>query len=261
MRAYVDHILALLPFEPAAHERLGGPHCTYVGHPLVESAAALRPNNQEARRRDASPPVVLVLPGSRSIEINRLLAIFGEAAAQMAASCGTVEFVLPTVPHLLERVRKETANWTLPPRIVVEPEQKAEAFRTARAALAASGTVTLELAVAGVPTVVAYRASLLEEAIVRPLIRIPTIVLANLVLGENVMPEYLQRQASADRLAAALRLLIADTPERRKQLNAFARRDAIMGIGTTLPSEKAAAVVIECASRGRSDHPVAKTVQ
>lgn len=261
MRAYVDHILALLPFEPAAHERLGGPHCTYVGHPLVESAAALRPNNQEARRRDASPPVVLVLPGSRSIEINRLLAIFGEAAAQMAASCGTVEFVLPTVPHLLERVRKETANWTLPPRIVVEPEQKAEAFRTARAALAASGTVTLELAVAGVPTVVAYRASLLEEAIVRPLIRIPTIVLANLVLGENVMPEYLQRQASPDRLAAALRLLIADTPERRKQLNAFARLDAIMGIGTTLPSEKAAAVVIECASRGRSDQRVANTVQ
>jgi lipid-A-disaccharide synthase len=260
MRAYVDHILALLPFEPAAHERLGGPRCTYVGHPLVERAAALRPDDQEARRRAASPPVVLILPGSRSTEINRLLAIFGTAVQQMAASCGPVELILPTVPHLLERVRKETENWALPPRIVIEAEQKAKAFRTARAALAASGTVTLELAVAGVPTIVAYRASLLEEAIVRPLIRVPTIVLANLVLEANVMPEHLQRQATPDRLAAALGSLIADTPERRKQLDAFARLDAIMGIGTTAPSEKAAAVVIECALCGRSDQCVANTM-
>jgi lipid-A-disaccharide synthase len=261
MRAYVDHILALLPFEPAAHERLGGPRCTYVGHPLVERAAALRPNDLEASRRAASPPVVLVLPGSRSTEINRLLAIFGKAVAQMAASCGPVELVLPTVPHLLERIRKETANWTLPPRIVVEAAQKEEAFRKARAALAASGTVTLELAVAGVPTVVAYRASLLEEAIVRPLIRVSTIGLANLVLGEAVMPEYLQRQANPDRLAAALSSLIADTPERKKQLDAFARLDPIMGIGTTAPSEKAATVVMECALRRLSDQRVANTAE
>jgi lipid-A-disaccharide synthase len=261
MRAYVDHLLALLPFEPAAHERLGGPRCTYVGHPLVERAAKLRPDDQEARRRAASPPLVLVLPGSRSTEINRLLATFGTAVAKMAASCGPIELVLPTVPHLLERVRKETANWALQPRIVVEAEQKAQAFRTARAALAASGTVTLELAVAGIPTVVAYRASLLEEAIVRPLIRVSTIVLANLVLEESVMPEYLQRQASPDRLAAALGSLIVDTPERRKQLDAFARLDAIMGIGATAPSEKAAAVVMEYAVRGPSDRSDVKTVE
>jgi lipid-A-disaccharide synthase len=261
MRAYVDHILALLPFEPAAHERLGGPRCTYVGHPLVERVATLRPDDHEVRRRAASPPVVLVLPGSRGTEINRLIAIFGTAVSQMAASCGPVDLVLPTVPHLLERVTRDTANWTLPPRIVVEAEQKAEAFRTARVALAASGTVTLELAVAGVPTVVAYRASLLEEAIVRPLIRVPTIVLANLVLGANVMPEYLQRQANPDRLAGALRSLIADTAERRSQLDAFSRLDAIMGIGATAPSEKAAAVVLEYALRGRNDQRVAKTVK
>src|SRR5262249_54308636 len=101
MRAYVDHILALLPFEPAGHERLGGPRCTYVGHPLVERAATLRPDDQEARRRSASPPLVLVLPGSRSTEINRLLAIFGTAVAKMAANCGPIELILPTVPHLL----------------------------------------------------------------------------------------------------------------------------------------------------------------
>jgi lipid-A-disaccharide synthase len=261
MRTYVDHVLALLPFEPTAHARLGGPRCTYVGHPLVERAATLRPNDDEACQRAASPPVVLVLPGSRNTEITRLLGIFGMATTQIAASRGRVELILPTVPHLLERVRKETANWTLRPRIIVEAQQKAEAFRKARAALAASGTVTLELAVAGVPTVVAYKASLIEEAIVRPLIRVPTIVLANLVLGENVMPEYLQRQATPDRLAAALLPLIADTPERRKQLNAFARLDAIMGIGTTVPSEKAASVVLEHALRAASAQRVHQIMQ
>jgi lipid-A-disaccharide synthase len=156
-----------------------------------------------------------------------------------------LELVLPTVPHLLERVKKETASWPLRPRIVVEAEQKLAAFRSARAALAASGTVTLELAVAGVPTIVAYKAPLIEELILRPLIRVPTIVLANLVLGENVMPEFLQRQVNAERLATALGSLIADTPERQRQLDAFARLDAIMGIGAAVPSEQAAAIVME----------------
>jgi lipid-A-disaccharide synthase len=252
MRTYVDHVLALLPFEPAAHARLGGPPCTYVGHPLVESATALRPNPDEARRRDASPPVVLVLPGSRTSEIKRLLAVFGEAASLLAQRNGPLELILPTVPRQLQRVTKETASWPTRPRIIVDAEQKAAAFRTARAALAASGTVTLELAIAGVPAVVAYTASLIEELIVRPLIKVETIVLTNLVLDEKVMPEFVQRQVRAERLAAALASLIDDTPERNKQLRAFARLDAVMGIGAIVPSERAAAIVIDYARRGRA---------
>ena len=251
MRPYVDHVLALLPFEPAAHARLGGPPCTYVGHPLVESATALRPKPDEARRRNASPPVVLVLPGSRTSEINRLLAVFGEAASLLAQRSGPLELVLPTVPRQLQRVTKETARWPTRPRIIVDAEQKAAAFRAARAALAASGTVTLELAIAGVPTVVAYTASLIEELIVRPLIKVETIVLTNLVLDEKVMPEFVQRQVRAERLAAALASLIDDTPERNRQLKAFARLDAVMGIGAIVPSERAAAIVIDYAQRGR----------
>jgi lipid-A-disaccharide synthase len=247
MYDYVDRLMALLPFEPEAHERLGGPPCTYVGHPLVENAARLRPDADEAHRREASPPVVLVLPGSRSSEINRLLAVFGKAVSLVAKRDGPIELVLPTVPHLFERIKKETetANWPLRPRIVVDAEQKALAFRSARAALAASGTVTLELAVAGVPTVVAYSRPLIEELIVRPLITVDTIVLTNLVLGEKAMPEYLQRQVQPERLAAALGALIDDTPERRRQLRAFARLDDVMGIGTLAPSELAASIVIE----------------
>jgi lipid-A-disaccharide synthase len=251
MRAYVDHVLALLPFEPAAHARLGGPPCTYVGHPLSERVALLRPSPDEARRRGSDPPVVLVLPGSRSGEIARHLGLFGAAVGRVAERCGALEVVLPTVPHLAERVRAGVADWPVKPRIVVEEADKWAAFRTARAALAASGTVTLELAVAGIPTVVAYKVSLMTELMYHAFVRSPTVVLANLVLGDNVMPEILQRDATPERLAAALAPLIGDTPERRAQLDAFAKLDSVMEIGQRRPSEAAADIVIEVARRGR----------
>jgi lipid-A-disaccharide synthase len=134
------------------------------------------------------------------------------------------------------------------PRIVATEEEKWAAFRQARAALAASGTVTLELALAGVPTVVAYKVSLIEEAIAHLLIKVPTIVLANLVLGENVMPELVQRQATPEKLAAVLAPLVTNTPDRLRQLVAFARLDEVMAIGQARPSETAADVVIRLAS-------------
>ena len=251
MRGYVDHVLALLPFEPEAHARLGGPACTYVGHPMIESAAALRPNSEEMRRREQAPPVVLVLPGSRRTEIDRLLVVFGQAMSGVVQQFGEVEPVLPTVPHLRAQIEARTAAWALRPRIVVGAQEKSAAFRVARAALAASGTVTLELAMAGVPTVVAYKTSLIEEAVARLMIKVPTIVLANLVLGENVMPELVQRQANPEQLAATLIPLLSDTAERRNQLQAFDRLDAVMGIGQVAPSENAAEIVIDLARRGR----------
>jgi lipid-A-disaccharide synthase len=249
MRAYVDHVLALLPFEPAAHARLGGPECTYVGHPLAEQAGVLRPDAQEALRRRADPPIVLVLPGSRGGEVARHLGLFGSTLERVQEQCGQLDLVLPTVPHLAERVRNETGGWALPPRVVVDAAEKWAAFRTARAALAASGTVTLELAVAGVPTVVAYKVSLIEEAAARAFVRVPTIVLANLVLGENVMPEILQRQATPQRLAAELAALIGDTPQRQRQVDAFGRLDAAMEIGSAAPSVRAAEIVLAQARR------------
>jgi len=251
MRAYVDHVLALLPFEPAAHERLGGPPCTFVGHPLSEQVGQFRPSPEDARRRTSDPPLVLVLPGSRAGEIARHLAVFGAALAQLAERCGLIEAVLPTVPHLAERVRAGVADWPVQPRVVVAEADKWAAFRTARAALAASGTVTLELAVAGIPAVVAYKGSLLSELVFRALVRVPTIVLANLVLDDNVMPQITQRDATSERLAAELARLIGDTPERRAQVQAFARLDAVMAIGQARPSEAAADVVIEVVRRGR----------
>ena len=150
-------------------------------------------------------------------------------------------------------MKEATARWAIAPRIVVDPAEKRAAFRNARAALASSGTVTLELALACVPAVVAYRRSLLEYLIFRPLIRVPSIVLANLVLGDNVMPELVQHAATPERLAAALAPLLADTPERQAQTAAFHRLDAIMDIGGRSPSAKAADIVLDVAGRGR-DH-------
>jgi lipid-A-disaccharide synthase len=253
MRAYVDCVLAILPFEPAVHARLGGPPCVYVGHPLTERLALLRPNQEEARRRGADPPVLLVLPGSRGNEIRRLLAIFGEAAAAVAARAGPIELVLPTVPHLVADVRAGVAGWPVTPRIAVDPAEKWAAFRVARAALAASGTVTLELALAGVPTVAAYRVTFLEEMIARLIrlrARLQSIILANLVIGENVVPEFLQHECTPRKLADALVPLLADTAERARQVEAFARLDRIMAVDQA-PSAKAAATVLEIARRGR----------
>ena len=168
----------------------------------------------------------------------------------MPRSVGPIELVLPTLPHLASAVREGVAGWPVTPRIVVEPAEKWAAFRSARAALAASGTVTLELALAGVPTVAAYRVPLIEEVIARLAglrARLTSVILANLVIGENVVPEFLQRDCTPQLLADALVPLLAETPERARQLEAFGRLDQIMAVDAA-PSVKAAAIV----ARGRA---------
>jgi lipid-A-disaccharide synthase len=254
MREYVDCVLAILPFEPAAHLRLGGPPCVYVGHPLTEQLSELRPGPDEAIRGRSAPPLVLVLPGSRTSEVRRLLSVFGGALANVGDRIGPMELVLPTLPHLAAEVRADVADWALAPRIVVDPAKKWAAFRSARVALAASGTVTLELALAGVPTVAAYKVTLVEELIARlaALKTLTSVILANLVIGSNIVPEFLQRDCTPQQLADALVPLFSDTPERSRQIDAFARLDRIMQLDAA-PSAKAAAIVLDIARRGRRD--------
>ena len=244
MRAYVDHVLALLPFEPKAMNDLDGPRCTFVGHPLGERLGDFRPNELEARLRRADPPLVLVLPGSRIGEIRRMASIFGSAMARVVEQYGPLEAVVPAIPRLADAVRAAVAAWPIPARVTTDPDEKHEAFRTARAALTKSGTSTLELALAGVPMVAAYKVSPVEEVVGRLLIHAPSAILANLVLEKNVVPEFLQRDCTADRLAAALLLLLGDTPDRRRQSEAFSRLDDIMEIGKAKPSAHAASLVL-----------------
>jgi lipid-A-disaccharide synthase len=248
MRAYVDRVLALLPFEPAAMERLKGPPTDFVGHPLGERVAELRPGTpDEAQRRLSDPPLLLVLPGSRSGEIRRMAPVFGEAVARVAQSAGPLEVVVLSVERLSGAVREATAGWNVPGstiRIVTDANEKHAAFRTARAALTKSGTSTLELALAGVPMVAAYKVSLMEEVVARLMVSAQSAILANLVLGENTVPEYLQWDCTAANLAGALLPLIGDTPERHRQTEAFARLDRIMDIGGSIPSERAATLIL-----------------
>jgi lipid-A-disaccharide synthase len=244
MRSYVDHVLALLPFEPDEYRRLGGPPCTYVGHPLIEQVRLLRPDVQERERRDASPPVLLVLPGSRRSEIRHHISVFGNTLQILQQGVPDVDVILPTMPHLADEITTAVADWPLRPQIVVGEDDKRTAFRIARAALAKSGTVTLELALAGVPMIAAYKAGAVEAWIAQRVIRVSSVILANLVIGENVIPEFLQKDCVPDRLAAGLREVMGDTPLRRRQLEAFAGLDAIMATDNQSPSSRAADVAL-----------------
>ncbi|THD46175.1 MAG: lipid-A-disaccharide synthase [Bradyrhizobium sp.] len=250
MRAYVDCVLALLPFEPAAHARLGGPPCVYVGHPLIERIGELRPDEAEARRRVADPPLVLVLPGSRRSVVARMTPDFGAAVAIAERIAGPFELILPTLPHVEADVRALAAQWAHPPRIVVGEAEKFAGFRGARAALAASGTVTLELALAGVPMVGAYKVSSLEAQL-RHIVTLPfSILLPNLVLGERAIPEFLQGDCTPDALGAALADLIRDGPVRERQLAALADLDARMALDAGgAPSAHAATAILEAMAR------------
>ncbi|MDR7038009.1 lipid-A-disaccharide synthase [Methylobacterium sp. BE186] len=245
MRPFIDHVLALLPFEPEAHRRLGGPACTYVGHPLIERLDELRPGPAEREQRARAPWRLAVLPGSRRSEIERLMPVFGRTLALIAAGGGPVEALLPAVSRHRALIERLATAWEVPVRLVHGEAGKHAVFRQARAALAASGTVTLELALAGVPMVVAYKVSRIEEVIARRLIQVPTIVLPNLILGENAMPEYVQAACRAETLAAALLPLLRDGPERGRQIAALERLDDRMRLpGGAAPSHEAARLVL-----------------
>ncbi len=255
MRGSIDLVLALLPFEPEVHRDLGGPACVYVGHPLLSHLADLRPSADEMQLRAGEPPLVLVLPGSRSSEIRRLCAEFGGALGAVAARRGPLDVVLPTLPHLVAEIAELTGRWPTRPRIVTAEADKHLAFRRARAALCASGTVTLELALAGVPSIAAYRIPSIEGLIFRaisrfhPAIKVRSVILANLVLGELAIPEFLQSRATAANLAPALAEILDDTPARARQIEAFKRLDTIMGADAVAPSERAAAAVLDLVAR------------
>jgi lipid-A-disaccharide synthase len=251
MTAYVDHVLALLPFEPGEYRRLHGPPCSYVGHPLIEQIGTLRPSTSEQQRRDESPPVLLVLPGSRRSEVRHHMAVFGAALGRLRDDGVAFELVLPTMPHLVDAVREGVVNWPVQPKIVIGESEKRAAFRIARAALAKSGTVTLELALAGVPMVTAYRTGAIEAWIMLRLINVPSVILANLVVGDNVVPEFLQADCTPEKLSSALRDVLEEQPPRRRQVEAFAKIDAVMSTGEATPSTRAADIVLATMRKAR----------
>lgn len=255
MKRYVDHVLALLPFEPEELRRLDGPAATYVGHSLSERLATIRAEDpQDARTRlklDPQRRVLVVLPGSRVSEVTRLMAPFGGAVGQLANMVPEgIEVLLPVMPSVRGHVEQALRSWTTPVRLIETEADKFAAFRLADAALAASGTVTLELGLAGTPAVVAYKVDAVAAKL-RFLLKVKSIVLANLVADEIVYPELLQEAATPANLAAALRPLLADSPERRRQVEALRRVPERIATGGKRPSAIAADVVLDLAVHAR----------
>ncbi|MHA1560191.1 MAG: lipid-A-disaccharide synthase [Alphaproteobacteria bacterium] len=252
MVPYIDHVLALLPFEPTVYGRLGGPPCTYVGHPLLEKLPLLRPVPDERRPLvEVERPTLLLLPGSREAEVRRLMGIFGDVLKLISDQHGPVEAVLPAVPHLAEEIKKRAQSWPVQPTIVEGEDAKYAAFRSAHAALAASGTVSLELALSGIPTVVTYRIDLA----VRPFkwtLRVPSVVLANVVMGRRVIPELLDARSNPESLANELLPLLRPGPARQRQITAFGALDQIMAFDEQSPSVRAAEMILQFTRSPRS---------
>lgn len=244
MLLYVDHVLALLPFEPSVYRQLGGPPCTYVGHTLVEKLPSLRPGpGERPPLEEAKRPTLLLLPGSRRAEVRHLMPVLGETLKLVHARHGPVETILPAVAHLADEIRQHMESWPVKATVVEGEEAKFAAFRSAHAAIAASGTVSLELALAGVPAVITYKV----EAVLRPFkwtLRVPSVVLANVVLRDRVMPELLDGRSKPERLAGALLPLLRSGPARQRQLDAFRRLDELMAFDEKPPSAQAASIIV-----------------
>lgn len=251
--ALYDHLLAVLPFEPPYFEREGLP-CTFVGHSVVEGGAG---RGDAARfRRDHglsdSDRVVVVLPGSRRGEVTRLLPVFREALEQVAATRPGLVAVVPTVATVAGTVRADVAGWPLPTLVVEGDAAKYDAFAAAEAAVAASGTVALELALSGLPAVIAYRVNPVTAALVRRLIRVKYVNLVNLMHDRMLVPELLQQDCRPATLAAALARLLDDPDARQEQIHGVADVAAWLGRGGPPPSERAARVILDAvpATRG-----------
>jgi lipid-A-disaccharide synthase len=241
MARVVDHVLALLPFEPP-HMRAAGMTCDFVGHPVVAEPRATASEISAFRgAHGIDGDVALVLPGSRRAEVSRLSPVFGEA---LAAIPKDVRVVVPAVPHLEGVVRNAVAGWRGRPVIVTDPAGKRAAFAEARAALAASGTVSLELAATDTPMVVAYDMAWLSWQVISRMMRIDTVTLVNLITGRKAVPEFLGPACRPGPIGSAFARLLTVPSERDRQIEALKETMAALGRGGEPPGLRAARSVM-----------------
>jgi lipid-A-disaccharide synthase len=246
MAPLVDHVLALLPFEPPYMEA-AGMSCDFVGHPVTTAPRASM--SEIAAFRGGDPrPIILALPGSRRGEVARLAPRFGAALA-IALPERDARIIVPAVPAQAALVRAQVARWSVPAQVVTEPETKRAAFGAADAALAASGTVSLELAANDVPMVIAYDLNRLSYWLVERLAQVDTVTLVNLVTQTRTIPECLGRACTPDRIAQALRPVLSDPETRARQRDAMRAAMLALGAGGTPPGLRAAQSVLHFLAR------------
>ncbi|MET3612678.1 lipid-A-disaccharide synthase [Rhizobium aquaticum] len=241
MLDYVDLVLAVLPFEPAVMHRLGGPKTLYVGHRLSADPDILRVRAARESREPGSAPTILLLPGSRSSEIKRLGDVMGQAAAEIAARHPGTKFLLPAVARQKELIRQTISTWSVAPACETGDAFKWDAFARADAAIAASGTVILELAMAGVPTVSIYRTDPIVKFLASR-IKIWSAALPNLIADYPVIPEYINDLLRPAAPVRWVERLIADTPQRAAMLAGY--RDVWNRMSVSRPSGELAASAI-----------------
>lgn len=253
MRAYIDHVLTVLPFEVDVMERLNGPQATYVGHrlssyaPIIETRAAQLA--LEPQRSEAGKHTLLLLPGSRRTEIQMLMAPFGKAVEELSQRVEKLEVILPTLPRIEAMVRDLSRDWAVKPLIVVGDEEKWKAFARADAALAASGTVSLELALSRIPSVLSYKADWFARKFLMPKITIWSAALPNIIADEPVVPEFFNEFVRPGMLARNLERLMRPGSARQAQLDGF---DAVASVmATERPSgEIGARVLLDAIEKG-----------
>lgn len=244
MRPYVDHILCILPFEVKELQRLDGPPGSYVGHRLTSDPGVLRAAAQQAMPRDLSDDRVktlLILPGSRRGEVQRLIEPFGETADILRERGHRMRLLLPTVPHVAELVRASVAGWAEPPEIIMDPDRKWQAFGEADAALIASGTVSLELALSGVPMASCYKFDPIMR-MAQGLITVWSAALPNLIVDRPIVPEGYDRYVRPVSIARYIEAMWSDTHMRRWQKDGFA--EVRRRMETELPAGEMAAKVV-----------------
>lgn len=250
---FLDHLLALLPFEPPYFIK-EGLECTFVGHPIVESGAGQGDAIRFRTKHSLADKVLVlaVLPGSRMSEVSKLMPIFGSTIELLQKKYPTLQVVIPVVSHLRDYVTKHSSHWPVPVAIVEGDADKYDALATAKVALACSGTVAIELALAQLPAVIAYKISDLTYFLYRRLIKVNYANLVNLMHNKMVVPELLQDDCTPDKLATAVSQLFSDESIREKQLENLANVAAWLGQGQFVPSERAAETVLHSLQKSKS---------
>jgi len=246
MARYFDLILALFPFEVPFFEKYGL-KSAFVGHPVIERRARMT-GGAALRSRlgiGAKAPLLALLPGSRTSEIRFILPVFRQAMELLARKVPGLVTVLPTVPHVARRVREAASGWPTPLHILESEDDKFAAFAAADVALAASGTVTAELALARTPMVVAYRVGAITFALAHWLMTVPYMTLINILLERRAVPEFKQYEATPEALAAEVANLFADPQARAAQIEAMNEFGRRLGEGEESPSLRAARVLLD----------------
>ena len=243
----VDRVLMLFAFEKPYFDTVGL-DAVVVGHPVAERELPDDAGVQFRQRHEigSDDRLVCLLPGSRTGEVRRHLPVFRRTIEMLARDHASLRFVLPTIGHVEQAVRQDVATWPVPVTVIANGEdEKFAALRACEVALAASGTVTLEMSAAGLPSVVVYRANPLTAAIVRRIVRVPYASMANIIAGREVMPEFLQESCTPDNLANAVGRLLDEEDLRLNQKTAMTDIVATLGKGGEPPHLRAAKAVLE----------------